>query len=47
MTDAPLTAEPGRTATAPAGTSGSVGEVFRAFRKLGLTPFGGPVAHLG
>ena len=47
MTDAPLTAEPGRTATAPAGTSGSVGEVFRAFLKLGLTSFGGPVAHLG
>jgi chromate transporter len=47
MTDAPPTAEPGRTATAPAGASGSVGEVFRAFLKLGLTSFGGPVAHLG
>lgn len=26
---------------------GSVGEVFRVFGKLGLTSFGGPVAHLG
>jgi len=27
--------------------AGSVGEVFRAFLKLGLTSFGGPIAHLG
>lgn len=27
--------------------NGSVGEVFRAFLKLGLTSFGGPIAHLG
>jgi chromate transporter len=27
--------------------SGSVGEVFAAFLKLGLTSFGGPIAHLG
>jgi chromate transporter len=33
-------------ATAPAGR-GSVGEVFTAFLKLGLTSFGGPIAHLG
>ena len=26
---------------------GSVGEVFRVFAKLGVTSFGGPVAHLG
>jgi len=28
------------------GARGSAGEVFRAFLKLGLTSFGGPVAHL-
>jgi chromate transporter len=30
-----------------AGQSGSVAEVFAAFLKLGLTSFGGPIAHLG
>ena len=34
------------TATGPA-PLGSAGEVFRAFLKLGLTSFGGPIAHLG
>ena len=28
-------------------TAGSAGEVFRVFLRLGLTSFGGPVAHLG
>src|SRR5262245_53918791 len=28
-------------------TRGSPGEVFAAFLKLGLTSFGGPIAHLG
>src|SRR4051812_1402829 len=33
-------------ATGPA-ASGTAGEVFRAFLKLGVTSFGGPIAHLG
>src|SRR6478752_8805585 len=28
-------------------SAGSVAEVFAAFLKLGLTSFGGPIAHLG
>lgn len=28
-------------------THGTVGEVFRTFLRLGLTSFGGPIAHLG
>lgn len=31
----------------PATRQGSPGEVFRTFLKLGLTSFGGPIAHLG
>jgi chromate transporter len=32
---------------APAGTTASIAEVFGAALKLGLTSFGGPIAHLG
>jgi chromate transporter len=38
---------PASVANAPAPASGPVLEVLRAFTKLGLTSFGGPVAHLG
>ncbi|QBE50312.1 chromate efflux transporter [Leucobacter triazinivorans] len=34
-------------APAPAPPRGRVGEVFRAFLKLGVSSFGGPAAHLG
>jgi len=44
MTDTPPIPEAARTDAAPAG---SPGEVFLAFLKLGLTSFGGPIAHLG
>ena len=37
---------PGKDDTPPVG-QGSAGEVFAAFLKLGLTAFGGPIAHLG
>ncbi|WP_457107332.1 chromate efflux transporter [Methylobacterium sp. P5_C11] len=47
MADAPPTAETRRADEASAGPAGSVGEVFLAFLKLGLTAFGGPIAHLG
>jgi chromate transporter len=39
-----MATSPGREAVR---TPGSVGEVFTAFLKLGLTSFGGPIAHLG
>ena len=49
-----ITAAPGRAGddaspggVAPAAGTGSPGEVFRAFLKLGVTSFGGPIAHLG
>jgi chromate transporter len=35
------------TASATPAFTGSVGEVFTAFLRLGLTSFGGPIAHLG
>ncbi|WP_295629215.1 chromate efflux transporter [uncultured Corynebacterium sp.] len=44
MTGAP---ESGASRHDPSTGRGSVGEVFRAFGLLGLTSFGGPVAHLG
>ena len=31
----------------PRGARGSIAEIFTAFLKLGLTSFGGPIAHLG
>lgn len=39
--------EAASTETADAAPRGSVGEVFVAFLKLGVTSFGGPIAHLG
>ena len=42
------TSVPRKQATPPAPQPhGGAGEVFRAFLKLGLTSFGGPIAHLG
>ncbi|WP_299621026.1 chromate efflux transporter [Pelagibius sp.] len=46
MTAPPDSSLPDRTET-PAVQRGSAGEVFGAFLKLGLTSFGGPIAHLG
>jgi chromate transporter len=44
MNDAAL---PGGSRDTDRKANGSVGEVFRVFLKLGLTSFGGPIAHLG
>ena len=38
---------PGAEPVATTRPAGSVAEVFRVFLKLGLTSFGGPIAHLG
>jgi len=40
-------ASPGTARMNPSTVRGSAAEVFAAFLKLGLTSFGGPVAHLG
>ncbi len=44
-----MSVEPAAGESSPSGaaTSGSAFEVLAAFFKLGLTSFGGPVAHLG
>src|SRR5580693_10212570 len=39
--------EPSGSAANAATRSGSTAEVFAAFLRLGLTSFGGPIAHLG
>ena len=38
---------PAESRASAAAHAGAPGEVFRAFLKLGLTSFGGPIAHLG
>ncbi len=44
MTSARFSAASTETGPAP---SGAFGEIFRVFLRLGLTSFGGPIAHLG
>ena len=39
--------EPSGSPAHAAARSGSTAEVFAAFLRLGLTSFGGPIAHLG
>ncbi|WP_243214554.1 MULTISPECIES: chromate efflux transporter [Methylobacterium] len=39
--------QPPEPAIRPGSTAGRAAEVFRVFLKLGLTSFGGPIAHLG
>lgn len=47
MTSSPSTTVPTPPDAVTADRPGSVSEVFLAFLKLGLTSFGGPIAHLG
>ena len=42
-----MTQDAGSASTSGSAGQGSAGEVFAAFLKLGLTSFGGPIAHLG
>lgn len=42
-----MRSSPKAATTEHAAPRGSAGEVFRAFLKLGVTSFGGPIAHLG
>ncbi len=44
MTSAPTSAASAEAGPSP---SGGLGEIFRVFLRLGLTSFGGPIAHLG
>ena len=45
--DASLPANTEADGSKGSGVRGSPGEVFRVFLKLGVTSFGGPIAHLG
>jgi chromate transporter len=47
LSDEPESRRMGYLQTGPAAAAGSVGEVFATFLKLGLTSFGGPIAHIG
>ncbi len=49
MTDSPTATTPGEPAPVPArrGHPAPVAEIFLAFLRLGLTSFGGPIAHIG
>jgi len=47
MREEPTVTKPGPGPRGGARPRGSAGEVFRAFLRLGLSSFGGPIAHLG